>query len=60
MKVLTPEMIDKIHNIVFSYQRITMRKIIEATGITQGRVFSVLHENLKLKKYFALPAVRGK
>ena len=50
MKVTTPEMIDKIHDMVLSDRRIKVREIVEATGISQGRVFSILHKKLGVKK----------
>ena len=53
VEVTTPEMIDKIHDIVLSDQRIKEREIVEATGISQGTVFSILHEKYGVKKIFA-------
>ena len=38
VEVTTPEMIDKIHHMVLSDQRIKVREIVEATGILQGTV----------------------
>ena len=49
----TTEMIDKIHDIVLSDRRIKVRKIVETTDISQGTVFSVLHEKLSVKKISA-------
>ena len=46
VEVTTPEMIDKIHDIVLSDRRIKVREIVDATGISQGTVFSILHEKL--------------
>ena len=53
MEVITLEMIDKIHDMVLSDQRIKMREIVEATCISQGTVFSILHEKLGVKKISA-------
>ena len=62
VEVTTPEMIGKIHDIVLSNQRIEMREIVEATGISQGTVFSILHEKLGAKKISArwLPRLLSK
>ncbi|XP_023217030.1 histone-lysine N-methyltransferase SETMAR-like [Centruroides sculpturatus] len=53
VEVTTPEMIDKIHDMVLSDRRIKVREIVEATGISQGTVFSILHEKLGVKKISA-------
>ena len=50
VEVITPEMIDKIHDVVFSDRRIKVREIVDATGISQETVFSILHEKLVVKK----------
>ena len=36
VEVTTPEMIDKIHDMVLSDRRIQVREIVEATSISQG------------------------
>ena len=53
VEVTTPEMIDKIHDMVLTDQRIKVREIVETTGISQGTVFSILHEKLGVKKISA-------
>ena len=53
VEVTTPEMIDKIHDMVLSDGRIKVREIFEATDIWQGTVFSVSHEKLGVKKILA-------
>ena len=53
MEVTTPEMIDKIHDMVLSDRRIKVREIVEATGISQVTVFSILHEKLDVKQIWA-------
>ena len=46
VEMTTPEMIDKIHDMVLSDPRIKMHETVEATGISQGTVFSTLDEKL--------------
>ena len=53
VEVVISEMIDKIYDMVISDRLIKMRKIVEATGISQGTVFSILHEKLGVKKISA-------
>lgn len=53
VEVTTPEMIDKIHDMVLNDRRIKVREIVEATGVSQGTVFSILHEKLGVKKVSA-------
>ncbi|KYN04640.1 hypothetical protein ALC62_04471 [Cyphomyrmex costatus] len=43
--------IDKVHDIVLTDLRVKVRKLIEATGISHGTVFSILHEQLGMKSY---------
>ena len=49
-EVTTPEMIDKIHDMVLKDRRIKVRETAEATGMSQGTVFSILHEKLGVKR----------
>ena len=49
VEVTTPEMVDEIHDMVLSDRRIKVREIVEDTGISQGTVFSILHEKLSAK-----------
>ena len=53
VEVTTPEMIDKIHDMVLSDRQIKVRKIIEPTCISQGTVFLILHEKSDVKKISA-------
>lgn len=53
VEVTTPEMIDRIHDMIINDRRIKFREIVEATGISQGTVFSILHEKLGVKKLSA-------
>ena len=50
VEVTTPEMIDKINDMVMCDPRIEVCEIVEATGISQDTVFSILHEKLGVKK----------
>ena len=50
VEVSTPEMIDKIHDMVLSDRRIKVREIDDTTGISQGTVVFILHEKLGVKK----------
>ncbi|GBM44794.1 hypothetical protein AVEN_148296-1 [Araneus ventricosus] len=51
VEVTSSEVIDKIHDMVLSDQRIKVRETVEATGISQCTVFSILHEKLGVKKF---------
>ena len=53
VEVTTPEMINRIHNMILSDRQIKVREKFEATGISQGTVFSILHEKLGVKKISA-------
>ena len=53
MEVTTPEMIDKIHDMVLNDRRIKVREIVEAIGISQGTLFSILFEKLGVKRISA-------
>ena len=53
VEVTIPEVIDKIHDMVYSGRRIKVREIVKATGISQGAVFSILPEKLCVKKISA-------
>ena len=46
----TPEITDKIHDMILSDRQIKVCKIVEVTGISQSTVFSILHEKLDVKK----------
>ncbi|GBN31528.1 hypothetical protein AVEN_53757-1 [Araneus ventricosus] len=53
VEVTSSEIIDKIRDMVFSDRRIKEREIVEATGISQGTVSSILHERLGVQKISA-------
>ncbi|XP_018314122.1 uncharacterized protein [Mycetomoellerius zeteki] len=52
IEAATPEIIDKIHDIVLTDRRVKVRGLVEATGISHGTVISILHE-LSMKKLSA-------
>ncbi|KAG5323773.1 SETMR methyltransferase, partial [Pseudoatta argentina] len=53
IETTTPEIIDKVHDIVLTDRRVKVRELIEATGISHGTVISILHEQLGMKKLSA-------
>ena len=46
IEAATPEIIDKVHDIVLIDRRVKEREFVEATGILHGTVISILHEQL--------------
>ena len=52
IEAATPEIVDKIHNIVLTDRRVNVRELVEATGISHGTI-SILHEQLDMKKLSA-------
>lgn len=50
LEASTPEMIEKIHDMVLDDPRVKVRELVEATGISTGSVISILHEHLHLSK----------
>uniref|UniRef100_A0A1B6LP53 Mos1 transposase HTH domain-containing protein n=1 Tax=Graphocephala atropunctata TaxID=36148 RepID=A0A1B6LP53_9HEMI len=53
VEVTTPEMCDKILDMVMNDRRIKVCEIAETTGISQDTVFTILHKNLGVKKIVA-------
>ena len=53
IEAATPEITDKIHDIVWTDRRVKVRDLVEATGISHGTVISILHEQLGMKKLSA-------
>jgi len=49
----TPEIIDKVHDIVLTNRRVKVHELVEATGISHGTVISILHEQLGMKELSA-------
>ena len=50
--VATPEMVNKVHDIVMTDRRVTERYIASTVGISQERVHSILTEDLRNEKAF--------
>ena len=48
IEAVMPEIIDKVHDIVLTDRRVKVREFVEATGISHGRVISVLYEQLSI------------
>ena len=48
--VATPEMVNKVHDIVMTDRRVTERYIASTVGISQERVHSILTEDHEMRK----------
>ncbi|KAG5342376.1 SETMR methyltransferase, partial [Acromyrmex heyeri] len=59
IEVATPEIIDKVHDIVLTDRRVKGRELVEATDISHGTVISILHEQLSMKKLSARWVLRS-
>ena len=51
--VTTPEIIDKIHELILEDRRISDKSIAEQLGISRERVGSIIHEDLDMRKLSA-------
>ena len=51
--VATPEMVNKVHDIVMTDRQVTERYIASTFGISQERVHSILTEDLEMRKLLA-------
>lgn len=51
--VSTPEIIEKIHNMVLADRRLKVREIVEAIGISYGSVVTILNDHLAMRKHSA-------
>ena len=51
--VATPEMVNKVHDIVMTDRRVTERYIASAVGFSQERVHSILTEDLEMRNLSA-------
>jgi len=51
--VTTPEIIDKIHEVILEDRRISAKSIAEQLGISHERVGSIIHEDLDMRKLSA-------
>ena len=52
-EVTTPEMINKIHDMVLENKKLKVREIAKMVGISNERVCNVLHQHLHMKKLCA-------
>lgn len=53
IEATTPEITKKIHDMILNDPKIKLRELAEASGISQGSVFNILHEQLKARKLCA-------
>lgn len=53
VEVTTPEMVNRIHDMVLSDRRLKVRELVVATRVSKGTVISILHEKLGLRKISA-------
>lgn len=53
LEVTTPEIIDKIHDMVLEDRRVKVREIATAVGISTERVHNILHKHLDMTKLSA-------
>ena len=53
VEVTTPEIIDKIHDMVMDDRRVKVREIASAVGISTERVHNILHQHLDMTKLSA-------
>ena len=49
-KVVTPETIKKVHQIVFENRKLKLREIADTLKISYGSVYAILHEHLSMRK----------
>ncbi|XP_031328764.1 uncharacterized protein LOC116159819 [Photinus pyralis] len=52
-EVTTPEMINKVHNMIMADRRIKLRELVEALNIPNERVHNIIHHHLDMKKLSA-------
>ena len=45
----TEEMIERIHDLVMADRKVKVSELAKATGISTGKLFSILHESLGMK-----------
>ncbi|KAK5646393.1 hypothetical protein RI129_004857 [Pyrocoelia pectoralis] len=50
---VTPEIIDKVHDLILTDRRLKVRELVEATSISTERVHFILHYELHIKKLCA-------
>ena len=52
-RVITPEIIDQIHELILEDRRISAKSITQKLGISHERVGSIIHEDLDMRKLSA-------
>ncbi|GBP28367.1 Histone-lysine N-methyltransferase SETMAR [Eumeta japonica] len=52
-EVITPEIVDKIHEMILDDRRMKVRELVHAVGISTERVHHILHEYLDMRKLSA-------
>jgi hypothetical protein len=53
VEATTPEIVDKIHDMVMDDRRVMVREIASAVGISSERVHNILHQHLNMRKLSA-------
>ncbi|KAG5329352.1 SETMR methyltransferase, partial [Acromyrmex charruanus] len=51
--VVTEEIVEKVHDMIFADRRTKMHEVAEAVGVSYGTAFNILHDNLGMKKLSA-------
>ncbi|XP_011069286.1 PREDICTED: putative uncharacterized protein FLJ37770 [Acromyrmex echinatior] len=51
--VVTEEIIEKVHDMIFADRRTKVHEVAEAVGLSYGMAFNILHDNLGMKKLSA-------
>ena len=51
--VITPEIIDQIHELILEDRRISAKSVADQLGISRERVGSIIHEDLDMRKLSA-------
>jgi len=52
-RITTPDIIDQIHELILEYRRISTKSIAEQLGISLEWVWSIIHEDLDMRKLSA-------
>ena len=50
---VVPENITKVHKIVLGDRKLKLREIAEILKISEGSVFTILHESMGMRKFFS-------
>jgi hypothetical protein len=53
VEATTPEIVDKIHDMVMDDRRVKVREIASAVGISSERVHNILQQHLNMRKLSA-------